>query len=103
MLMARTPFFSSIRYCLDNFIVRDTPAVMPGKGLFDCLLSRERAFVQQCLGTHQDAGCAETALKRRIVNKSLLKGVQFTGFPIFKTLYGGHVLFITFHGQGHAG
>lgn len=76
---------------------------MSGKGLLDCLQSRERVFVQQSLGTHQDAACTKTALKRRIVDKSLLKGVQFTGFPIFKTFYGGHVLLVTFHGQGHAG
>src|SRR4030042_734669 len=72
-------FSDGCHHCIENLIVADASTVVPRKGLLDLLLCRGGILIEECLGAHEDPRSAESALKRRMVDKCLLKRIQFPG------------------------
>src|SRR5208337_424871 len=79
------------------------PAEIAGQSFFDFFFRGMRVFIQQCLGSHDHSGCTVAALKRGVLNESLLKFIECTGLLIRQTFDCSYCLSIAFDCQDLTG
>jgi len=83
--------------------VADTPAEVAGQGILDFFLGRVRIFIEKRLGSHNDSWCTEAALKGRMVNECLLKGIKFPCLRVLQAFDSGDGCSVALHRQNLTG